>query len=225
MFGSIGSPTNFYDGLILWASNNEVSGNSKDLSGNRFDGTTTAITYQQPASFGYSFDHNGTTSRTIWTQSALLTKVKAFTTFTMMARARVLYDGGAYHNIFGWGTEADLEDGTGFFFRTGMGGNKLDFWWNTSTLISGDASGVNDGDEVMVLFESRSSTDHELWLDNVSVGTSTTSKTVTSTTDVVSMGASNNVPEELYEDRIMEVMLWDRTWTDAQKTELFNELR
>ena len=84
-------------------------------------------------------------------------------------------------------------------------------FWNGADLIDQDDGALADGLMHTFLFLSRNATDHELYIDGQSIGTSTTSKSIGSATDnELTFGSWRD--SQFFNGKLKAVYIWEGTY-------------
>ena len=95
------------------------------------------------------------------------------------------------------------------------GGNGARVYYNAGVLIDQNNGAFADGSWHHFLFVSRSATDHELYVDGVSVGTSATSKTLSATLSDITIGAYHPTAQ-FFDNSIDDVRVYTRPLSSSE---------
>ena len=106
------------------------------------------------------------------------------------------------------------DDEFGMYPYNDIGGNGFSIWYNGETLFSGGGTAPADGSFHDFVFRSNGATDHEIFVDGVSEGTSVTSKTMIGTIDTVNTGSFGGF--EFYTGNLQGPIIWLRGLTDDE---------
>lgn len=96
------------------------------------------------------------------------------------------------------------------------GGNGLRIFWNGATIINQNDGAVADGDLHSFVFLSRNSTDHEAYVNGISVGTSTTSKTLSVDTDVLNIFNFSSAAPQHLAGQCGALLVYDRALAQSE---------
>lgn len=189
---------------------NEASGSlHKDSSGSGYDLTIAGATLGVAGHILKAASYDGVDDVSDSTDSGLITKCKALTNYgvSFWAKAPQNQDECAISIC-----ETETDEGLGIYpYWNQKGQLQVRVWWDANLIVQ-DASHTVDVWNHF-LFRTRNGNDHEILVNNVSVGTSTDSVTMTSTIDTVSIGAWGD-GYEWYAGNVDEVRLIDIYPTD-----------
>lgn len=106
-----------------------------------------------------------------------------------------------------------------FYPWDGSSGNGCRIFWNSATTLDQNSRSMSaNGILRRFLFTSRSSTDHQLFVEGLSVATSSTSKTVPTLTNGVRIASYNagQTMSEAANGSLFRVVIWSRGFTPSE---------
>lgn len=103
------------------------------------------------------------------------------------------------------------------------GGNGVRIYYNNGVLIKDTSGGTADGKPHLFVFTSRSPTDHEIWVDCVSKGTSSTSKNFGAGIDFTTIGDWYAGSGRSFQGQIFNVRIEDKGYSQADVAALWNQ--
>ena len=199
---------------------NWATGVVKDVSGNGNNGLMTGpSTSTSPVAgkIGQALNFNGTSS---YIDLAAPTVLQSDSVFTVSAWARA--------TSYGVNPAAVAirfnQDANNLFILypyDNFSGNGARVFFNTITIIDQNNGAIADGKWHHFLFVSRSATDHQLFVDGQSVGTSVTSKTLPASLTDVTIGAWNPTNGQYYSGGIDDVRIYNRALSSQEIAQLY----
>ena len=204
-----------YNGLLGWWRLDESSGNALDSSGNDYQGTVNGATQDVTGHIRTAYDFDGVNDNVDITDSGLMTSLQGLSAFTVSFWAAVTsYE--ADEAAFGMGEEGTNDVLSIYPYQDGgKKGDQIEVWYDGESIIAESNTTPADGSFHNFVFVQTSATEHEIFIDGVSAGTDTTSKTLAASTDIVNIGSYDG-NEEYFDGIVDHVQIWDRALTDAE---------
>jgi hypothetical protein len=208
-------------GLVGYWNFDEGSGNvAHDTSGNGNDGTITGATWTtgKVGSGALSFDGNGDVVVANSATSALRGK-SAFTISLWASATSYPQDKSA----LGISTNGTGTTGFNIYPFDAFQGNGIRLRFNGLNMINNNSENLADGNFHHFVYVSRSATDHEVFVDNVSAGTSSEPETLDSSLNQFNIGAWNNSATQSFSGKIDEVRVYDRALSAQEIADIYND--
>ncbi len=180
-----------------------------DLLGDKIEKSKFPLAYQR------YFEFDGTASHITRDAQA----ISAYP-FTLACRFRTSATGGNMVDF------ADKSESNVYYYIGISGDGKVDIVVrNTGLVFASSTASFNDGEWHTAVGIFTSATERELFVDNASVATSTTSVTFAAGVDRMNVGRSGRVtPTDYFNGGLTDVMVDDATWSSSQRTEYENGL-
>lgn len=211
-----------YVDLELWLPFDETSGAQKDLSGNSYPTTISGATQGFAGKFGLACDFDGVNDTIAIDDAAILATFASSTvhTISFWAAQDAYNPNDAAVSI----NEDNTNNALAIYpyFEGAMAVQEFRVWYNGQYIFQVANSLTADGTYHHFCYVQRSATDHEFYIDGVSVATDATSKTIDANITEVIVGAYDLTTNEPFDGQVDNVKLWSRDLTDVEILDDFN---
>jgi len=194
----------------------ESSGNALDSSGNGYDMIVTGATQGAAGHINTAYDFDGVNDDASVNAAALNSTFSGTSVITIAFWA----SSAAYNALdaaFAIGND-NTDDVLAIYpyFAGGMGAEQINVWYDGEFIFAVANTLLADGTLNHFCYVQRSATDHELYINGVSVATDATSKAISAAMDNVTIGAYDPTNNEPFDGIIDQVRLYNVALTDPQ---------